>query len=51
MVAQGRANAYIAAQLFISVRTVGPRLDRIPDKTGCRRGAILTRLVLGAGLI
>jgi predicted ATPase/class 3 adenylate cyclase/DNA-binding CsgD family transcriptional regulator len=51
LVAQGRTDAEIAAQLFISVRTVGSHLDRIRDKTGCRRRADLTRLALSAGLI
>jgi len=51
LVAQGRTNAEIAAQLCISVRTVGSHLDRIRDKTGCRRRADLTRLALRAGLV
>ena len=51
LVAQGRTNAQIAAQLFISVRTVGSHLDRIRDKTGCRRRADLTRLALTTGLV
>ena len=51
LVAQGRTNAQIAAQLYISVRTVGSHLDRIRDKTGCRRRADLTRLALRAGLV
>jgi predicted ATPase/DNA-binding CsgD family transcriptional regulator len=51
LVAQGCTNAQIAAQLYISVRTVGSHLDRIRDKTGCRRRADLTRLALTAGLI
>ena len=51
LVAQGRTNAQIAAQLYISVRTVGSHLDRIRDKTGCRRRADLTRLALSAGLV
>jgi predicted ATPase len=38
-------------QLFISVRTVGSHLDRIRDKTGCRRRTDLTRLALQAGLV
>jgi len=51
LVAQGSTNAQIAAQLFISVRTVGSHLDRIRDKTGCRRRADLTRLALQVGLV
>ena len=51
LVAQGRTDAQIAAQLYITVRTVGSHLDRIRDKTGCRRRADLTRLALGAGLV
>jgi DNA-binding CsgD family transcriptional regulator/tetratricopeptide (TPR) repeat protein len=51
LVARRRTDAQIAAELFISVRTVGSHLDRIRDKTGCRRRADLTRLALSAGLI
>jgi non-specific serine/threonine protein kinase len=51
LVAQGRTDAQIAAQLYISVRTVRSHLDRIRDKTGCRRRADLTRLALNAGLV
>ena len=51
LVARGRTDAQIAAQLFISIRTVRSHLDRIRDKTGCRRRADLTRLALTAGLI
>jgi non-specific serine/threonine protein kinase len=51
LVAQGRTNAQIAAELHISVRTVGSHLDRIRDKTGCRRRVDLTRLALAAGLV
>ena len=39
LVAQGRTDAQIAAQLYITVRTVGSHLDRVRDKTGCRRAA------------
>ncbi len=51
LVAQGHTNAQIAAQLFISIRTVTSHLDRIRDKTGCRRRADLTRLALREGLV
>ena len=51
LVAQGASNAQIAAELLISVRTVGSHLDRIRDKTGCRRRADLTRLALTTGLV
>jgi DNA-binding CsgD family transcriptional regulator len=51
LVAQGRTDAQIAAQLYISIRTVGSHLDRIRDKTGCRRRADLTRLALSTGLV
>jgi DNA-binding CsgD family transcriptional regulator len=50
LVAQGQTDAQIAAQLYISIRTVRSHLDRIRDKTGCRRRADLTRLALAAGL-
>jgi DNA-binding CsgD family transcriptional regulator len=51
LVAQGHTNTQIAAQLRISIRTVGSHLDRIRDKTGCRRRADLTRLALSVGLV
>ena len=51
LVAQGRTDAQIAEQLFISVRTVRTHLDRIRDKSGCRRRADLTRLALREGII
>ncbi len=50
-VARGLTDAQIAGQLFISVSTVRSHLDRIRDKTGCRRRADLTRLALEASLI
>ena len=51
LVAQGLTDAQIAVQLYISVRTVRSHLDRIRDKTGCRRRTDLTRLALTAGLV
>jgi len=51
LVAQGRTNAQIAAELYISVHTVRSHLDRIRDKTGARRRADLTRLALTEGLV
>jgi DNA-binding CsgD family transcriptional regulator len=51
LVALGRTDAQIAAELFVSVRTVHTHLNRIRDKTGCRRRADLTRLALQTGLI
>jgi predicted ATPase/class 3 adenylate cyclase/DNA-binding CsgD family transcriptional regulator len=51
LVAQGRTDADIAGQLYISIRTVRSHLDRIRDKTGCRRRADLTRLALSEGLL
>jgi DNA-binding CsgD family transcriptional regulator len=51
LVAQGRTDAEIAAQLYISIRTVRSHLDRIRDKSGCRRRADLTRFALSAGLL
>jgi len=51
LVARGRSDAQIAAELYISIRTVRSHLDRIRDKTGCRRRADLTRLALAADLL
>jgi len=50
LVAQGRTDAQIAGRLHISVSTVRSHLDRIRDKTSCRRRTELTRLALQAGL-
>jgi predicted ATPase/DNA-binding CsgD family transcriptional regulator len=51
LVAQGRTDHEIAGELFISIRTVRSHLDRIRDKSGCRRRADLTRLALEEGLV
>jgi DNA-binding CsgD family transcriptional regulator len=51
LVARGSTDAQIASQLFISISTVRTHLDRIRDKTGCRRRPDLTRLALQAGLV
>jgi len=51
LVAQGRTDAEIAEKLFISISTVRTHLDRIRDKSGCRRRADLTRLALREGII
>ena len=51
LVAQGQTDAEIAEKLFISVSTVRTHLDRIRDKSGCRRRADLTRLALQEGIV
>ena len=51
LVAQGRTDAQIAAQLDVSIRTVRSQLDQIRDKIGCCRRADLTRLALSAELV
>jgi DNA-binding CsgD family transcriptional regulator len=51
LVAQGRTNAEIAAQLNLSAGTVRHRLDRIRAKTGSSRRADLVRFALQAGLV
>ena len=51
LVAQGCTDREISNQMHISQRTVSSHLDRIRDKTGCRRRADLTRLALLAGLV
>jgi DNA-binding CsgD family transcriptional regulator len=51
LVARGHTDTQIAGQLYISVSTVRSHLDRIRDKSGCRRRADLTRLALQADLV
>jgi DNA-binding CsgD family transcriptional regulator len=50
LVAAGLTDAQVAQRLFISIRTVQSHLDRIRDKTGCRRRADLTRYAILNGL-
>jgi predicted ATPase/DNA-binding CsgD family transcriptional regulator len=50
LVAAGNTDAQIAGTLFISISTVRSHLERIRDKTSCRRRADLTRLALKIGL-
>jgi hypothetical protein len=47
----GHAVADVIHVLPISVRTVASHLDRIRDKTGCRRRADLTRLAVTESLV
>ena len=46
LVGAGLTDKEIAQELYISVATVRSHLDRIRDKTGCRRRPELTRLAL-----
>lgn len=50
LVAAGRTDDQVAAELFISTKTVHSHLDRIRDKTGLRRRAELTMLAVRLGL-
>ncbi|HVA06778.1 MAG TPA: FHA domain-containing protein [Acidimicrobiales bacterium] len=47
---RGSTDQQIAGALFISLSTVRSHLDRIRDKTGCRRRPELTRLAIELGL-
>jgi predicted ATPase/class 3 adenylate cyclase/DNA-binding CsgD family transcriptional regulator len=51
LVALGRTDAQIAEQLYLGIRAVRSHLDRILDKTGCRRRADLARLALSTELV
>jgi DNA-binding CsgD family transcriptional regulator len=46
LLAGGRTDQQIAEAMFISIRTVRSHLDRIRDKTGCRRRAELTSFAI-----
>ncbi len=51
LVAEGMTDAEIAAHLHLSRKTVESHLDRIRDKTGCRRRPDLTRLAVQLGIL
>jgi DNA-binding CsgD family transcriptional regulator len=51
LLARGDTDDQIAAELFISVSTVRSHLDRIRDKTGCRRRPELTRFAVEQGIV
>ncbi|MGA8115098.1 MAG: response regulator transcription factor [Actinocatenispora sp.] len=51
LVAAGERDQDIAEALSISVRTVRSHLDRIREKTGCRRRPDLTRLAIRKGIV
>ena len=51
LVAQGRTNTQIAAQLSVSIHIVRSHLDQIRSKTGSRRRSDLTQLALQEGLV
>jgi Response regulator containing a CheY-like receiver domain and an HTH DNA-binding domain len=51
LLAQGDTDEQIATALFIAVATVRSHLDRIRDKTGCRRRPELTRLAVEQGIV
>lgn len=51
LVAEGLTDSDIAAELHLSRKTVESHLDRIRDKTGCRRRPDLTRLAVQIGVL
>lgn len=50
LVCAGDTDQQIAQALFISVKTVHSHLDRMRDKTGCRRRAELIRYAMDHGV-
>ncbi len=50
LLCRGSTDQQIADSLVISLATVRSHLDRIRDKTGCRRRTELTRLAIELGL-
>lgn len=51
LVAEGLTDDQIGHKLYISINTVHSHLDRIRDKTGCRRRVDLTRFAVDTGLV
>lgn len=51
LVAEGLTDSEIAVELHLSRKTVESHLDRIRDKTGCRRRPDLTRLAVQMGIL
>lgn len=51
LVAEGLTDVEIALQLHLSRKTVESHLDRIRDKTGCRRRPDLTRFAVKLGIL
>ncbi len=50
LLCRGSTDHQIAEAMFISLSTVRSHLERIRDKTGCRRRSELTRLAIERGL-
>jgi DNA-binding CsgD family transcriptional regulator len=50
LLCRGMTDQEIAESMFISLSTVRSHLERIRDKTGCRRRSELTRLAIERGL-
>jgi len=50
LVCAGHGDLQVAGELFISVKTVHSHLDRIRDKTGCRRRVELVRYAIDHGI-
>lgn len=51
LLARGDTDEQIAEALFIAIATVRSHLDRIRDKTGCRRRPELTRFAVEQGIV
>ena len=50
LLCRGSTDQQIAEVLIVGLSTVRSHLDRIRDKTGCRRRSELTRLAMELGL-